>query len=174
MACALPASLAAGKRKRGWQPVSPQVSPSNELWTSCFGRAGLKSLQKPAQQRPGSRWPWAAGLARSHLHYSRNSATLYCTICTHLTNLFTREKYGKGQNWLLIWGKKILLSYVNGPPVCVSPAWYIFQGHLKQHKMSPFFCNDSLIISIFDPLPIILHPHPHFPKAPSLAMDIFF
>lgn len=111
MACVLPTSLAGGKREHGWQPVSPQVSPSNELWTSCFGRAGLKSPQKPAQQRPGSRWPWAAGLARSHLRYSRNSATLYCTICTDLTNLFTRGKYGKGQNWLLIWGK-------NHPFIC--------------------------------------------------------
>lgn len=26
--------------ERGCQPDSPQVSPSNELWTSCFGRAG--------------------------------------------------------------------------------------------------------------------------------------
>lgn len=27
-----------------------------------------------------------------------------------------------------------------------------------------FVCNESLIIFIFDPFPIILHPHPHFPK----------
>lgn len=31
MACVQPISLGGGKRMSGWQPVSPQVSPSNEL-----------------------------------------------------------------------------------------------------------------------------------------------
>lgn len=58
-------------------------------------------------------------------------------------------------------------------PVCVTAAWYIFQGHLKQLKLFPFFCNESLIIFIFDPFPIIFHPNSHFPEALSLPMVIF-
>lgn len=56
-----------GREASGCQPVSPQVSPSNELWTSCSGRAGYQPSppSKPAWHKPWSRWPLAAELACS-------------------------------------------------------------------------------------------------------------
>lgn len=57
MACVQPISRGGGERLSGWQPVSPQVSPSNELWTSCFGRAGMESLQNLRNKGQGAGGP---------------------------------------------------------------------------------------------------------------------
>lgn len=86
-----------------------------------------------------------------------------------------KEKYVTGQNGVLILEnqEKIMLSYANdNTRLCYRCMVYLSRTS-KTAKAVSIFCNESLIIFIFDPFPIIFHPNSHFPEALSLPMVIF-
>lgn len=59
----------------GCQADSPQVSPSNELWTSCFGRAG----QQPSRPSPEN-LPDTSTQAREQVAQSRRISLQFCSL----------------------------------------------------------------------------------------------
>lgn len=95
------------KQVTGWQPVSPQVSPSNELWTSCFGWSGLEPAPHETWMTPaGEQVALTAGLAHSLSRYRENSAASFLILCTFFYIFVCKENVCGGKYGGLILGNK--------------------------------------------------------------------
>lgn len=169
-----------GRDVSGCQADSPQVSPSNELWTSCFGQAGQQPSPplKPAWHRPGSRWPLAAGLACSSVHYRATTEKLTITKISisypcyeQFVNLdLARKKKSvwrvkrRDMHLYLAWKIVTVSTHIT---ICVTATQCLgFQGHPTQQKMFPPLFNGSLIISkSISPSPLSLSC-PHISASP--------
>lgn len=155
------------KQVTGWQPVSPQVSPSNELWTSCFGWSGLEPAPHETWMTPArEQVALTAGLAHSLFRYRENSAASFFHIMHIFLHICLQGKCVWGKYGGLILGNKKktpFLMQMQNSNLCYCCTVYLSRTPDTEENVSILF-DGSLMISILWPSPH--HPHPHISSSP--------